>query len=133
MIQTDPRPRNYWEIGERKPKLKILDFGTSHFVRTSDSNERHFKVLAATVAHCLSPVPIDEILPGEKPENLGTAATRAWIQKSICAFRAALFLMGREHVGWPYYIMDAYLGYKVPNHTDIEPAKRNLACCNSLT
>lgn len=124
MIQNDSRPKNYWEIGERKPRLKILDFGTSHFARTSRSNERHFRVLAETIARCLSPIPIDEILPSERPDNLGTVATRAWIQKSICAFRAALFLMGRQQVGWPYHIMDAYLGFKVPSHTDIEPAKK---------
>lgn len=124
MIQNDLRPKMYMEMGERKPILKVLDFGTSHFSSNSKSIQRHFEVLAETVTRCLHPIPIEEILPGEKPKDLGSAATRDWIQKSIASFRAALFLMGREYVGWPYYITDAYLGYNVPSHTNIEPAKK---------
>jgi serine/threonine protein kinase len=122
MIEKDNRPKTYWEIGERAPKIKILDFGTSYFSHAPNSSERHFRVLAETATRCISPIPLDEILPGEKPKDLGTVKTRSWIQKSICAFRAALFLMGRQAVGWPYYV-NSMLGYKVPSHTDIEPAK----------
>lgn len=124
MVQTDTRPKAYWEGQDRPPILRILDFGTSQFVIDSKSKERHFKVLAETVAHCLYPIPLDEILPHDKPANLGSVETREWIQRSLLAFRAALFSMGRSEVGWPYYISDAYLGYKVPNHTDYNPAKK---------
>jgi serine/threonine protein kinase len=122
MIENDIRPKNYWEIAGRAPKIRVLDFGTSHFGSSSKQIYRHFKVLAETVARCILPVQLDQILPDDKPRDLGTAETRAWLQKSICAFRAALFLVGRESVGWPYRL-DPYSGYKVPNHTDISKAK----------
>jgi len=70
----------------------------------------------------MHPIQLDDILPEIKPSDLGSVEIRHWLEKSICAFRAALFLEGQQCVGWPYRF-DAYAGYKVPSHTDITRAR----------